>query len=237
MRSRQPFRSLLIQACWNTGSGRACMSPPALDRARPIPAWLNKTICMFSRKEFVVAAQKSDKTKPQGNKGGMMGMLSKVFGVGAITLGALFFAAMFDVGNVGLIRTLASSSIVLVPLFALFAIAAMFMTPKSGADLEEMSAQVAALTDAKSKMTSQIITLQNQMDSMSGQDVETLKAKNQELQEQLDAIHQAEREKIDGEFDTLRQRNEELEAQIKQWALDTISKNVAGEKPAAAKAA
>jgi gas vesicle protein len=192
---------------------------------------------MFSRKEFVVAAQNSDKTKTQGKKGGMMGMLSKVFGVGAITLGALFFAAMFDVGHAGLIHTLAGSAIVLVPLFALFAIAAMFIAPKSGADLEEMSAQVAALTEAKSKMTSQILTLQNHMDSMSGQDVETLKAKNQELQEQLDAIHQAEREKMDGEVDTLRQRNEELEAQIKQWALETISKNVGSNKPAAAKAA
>jgi len=184
-----------------------------------------------------VAAQNSDKTKTQGKKGGMMGMLSKVFGVGAITLGALFFAAMFDVGHAGLIHTLAGSAIVLVPLFALFAIAAMFTAPKSGADLEEMSVQVAALMDAKSKMTSQILTLQNHMDSMSGQDVETLKAKNQELQEQLDAIHQAEREKMDGEVDTLRQRNEELEAQIKQWALDTISKNVGSNKPAAAKAA
>tara|TARA_R110002012_G_scaffold258598_5_gene439334 strand:- start:77446 stop:78000 length:555 start_codon:yes stop_codon:yes gene_type:complete len=184
-----------------------------------------------------VAAQKSDKSKAQSNKGGIMGMLSKVFGVGAITLGALFFAAMFDVGNAGLIHTLAGSAIVLVPLFALFAIAAMFMSPKSGADLEEMAAQVTALTESKSKMTSQILTLQNQMDAMSGQDVEALKAKNQELQEQLDAIHQAEREKIDGEFDTLRQRNEELEAQIKQWALETVSKSVAGEKPAAAKAA
>tara|TARA_R110000850_G_scaffold2054_7_gene10406 strand:- start:371 stop:949 length:579 start_codon:yes stop_codon:yes gene_type:complete len=192
---------------------------------------------MFSRKEFVVAAQNSDKTKTQGKKGGMMGMLSKVFGVGAITLGALFFAAMFDVGHAGLIHTLAGSAIVLVPLFALFAIAAMFIAPKSGADLDEMSAQVAALTEAKSKMTSQILTLQNHMDSMSGQDVETLKAKNQELQEQLDAIHQAEREKMDGEVDTLRQRNEELEAQIKQWALETISKNVGSNKPAAAKAA
>lgn len=184
-----------------------------------------------------MAAQKSDNPKAQSKKGGMMGMLSKVFGVGAITLGALFFAAMFDVGHAGLIHTLAGSAIILVPLFALSAIAAMFLSPQSGADLEEMSAKVAALTEAKSKMTSQILTLQNQMDSMSGQDVETLKAKNKELQEQLDAIHQAEREKLDGEFDTLRQRNKELEAQIKQWALETISKNVASEKSSSARAA
>ena len=64
-----------------------------------------------------MAAQNSDKTKTQGKKGGMMGMLSKVFGVGAITLGALFFAAMFDVGHAGLIHTLAGSAIVLCLLY------------------------------------------------------------------------------------------------------------------------
>jgi len=184
-----------------------------------------------------VAAQKSDNSKAQSNKGGMMGLISKVLGVAAISLGALFFAAMFDVGHAGLIHTLAGSAIVLVPLFALLAIAAMFMSPKSGADLDELAAQIAALTESKSKVTSQVLALQNQMDSMSGQDIETLKARNQELQEQLDAIHQAEREKIDGEFDTLRQRNEELEALIKQWAVETIGKSVAVQKPDTKKAA
>ena len=184
-----------------------------------------------------MAAQKSDNSKAQAGKGGMMGLVSKLLGVTSVTLGALFFAAMFDVGHAGLLHTLAGSAIVLVPLFALSAIAALFLTPKSGADLEEIAAQVAALTEAKSKLNSQVLGLQNQMDSMSGQDVETLRAKNKELQEQLDAIHQAEREKVDGEVDSLRQRNEELEAQIKQWALDTITKSVSGEKPAAAKAA
>lgn len=184
-----------------------------------------------------MAAQKSEKSKAPNNKGGMMGLVSKLLAVIAITLSALFFAAMFDVGHAGLLHTLAGSAIVLVPLFALAAVAAMFMAPKTGADLDELAAQIAALSDSKSKMTSQILTLQNQMDSMNGQDIESLKAHNKELQDQLDAIHQAEREKIDGEFDTLRQRNEELEAQIKKWALETITKSVASEKPDAKKAA
>ena len=184
-----------------------------------------------------MAAQKSEQSKAQSNKGGMMGMVSKALGVAAITLGALFFAAMFDVGHAGLLHTLAGSSIVLVPLFALFSIAAMFLSPKSGADLDELSAQVAALSEFKSKITSQVIALQNNMDSMSGQDVETLKLQNEELQAQLDAYQQAEREKMDVEVDALRKRNEELEAQIKQWALDTITKSISGDAPKAAKAA
>jgi hypothetical protein len=178
MHSRPPVRSHKIQACWNTGSDRACMSPPALDGARPIPAQVYIYNCLLSRKEFVVAAQKSEQSKARSNKGGMMGLVSKILGVAAITLGALFFAAMFDVGHAGLLHTLAGSSIVLVPLFAIFALAALFLTPKSGADLDELAAQIAALTEFKSKVTSQVLALQNNMDSMSGQDVETLRARN-----------------------------------------------------------
>ena len=181
-----------------------------------------------------MAAQKSEKSKAQNGKGGLMGLLAKMLGVVAISLGTLFFAAMFDIGQAGLIHTLAGPAAILVPVFAVLAIAALFLTPKSGADLEEQEAQIAALTEFQSKIKSQILTLQNQMDSMSGQDVEALRARNKELQEELDAIHQAEREKMDVEVDALRQRNEELEAQIKQWALDTVSKNISGD---AAKAA
>jgi hypothetical protein len=159
---------------------------------------------LLSRKEFVVAAQKSDKSKAQNGKGGLMGLVAKLLGVVAISLGTLFFAAMFDIGHAGLIHTLAGPAAILVPLFAVLSIGAMFLTPKSTADLDEQEAQIAALSEFQSKMKSQILTLQNQMDSMSGQDVEALRARNKELQEELDAIHQAEREKMDVEVDALR---------------------------------
>jgi TolA-binding protein len=142
-----------------------------------------------------VAAQKSDKSKAQNGKGGLMGLVAKLLGVVAISLGTLFFAAMFDIGHAGLIHTLAGPAAILVPLFAVLSIGAMFLTPKSTADLDEQEAQIAALSEFQSKMKSQILTLQNQMDSMSGQDVEALRVRNKELQEELDAIHQAEREK------------------------------------------
>lgn len=175
-----------------------------------------------------MAAQKSDKSKTPAKPGGMMGLVSKLLGVSAIVLGALFFAAMFDVGQMGLIHTFASSAMVLVPMFAVFALAALFLAPKSGADLDAQAAQITALEEFRSKVTSQVIALQNKLDAASGPDIEALKAHNKELQAQLDAIHQAEREKMDSEVETLRKRNEQLEAQIKQWALETISKNVGG---------
>lgn len=187
-----------------------------------------------------MASQKSDKGKAQTKAGGgMMGMVSKGLAATAIILGALFFAAMFDIAQLGLMDTFKGLAIALVPLFAVFALAAMFLAPKSGADAEAIAqaAQIAALCDFQSRATSQILTLQNTIDSLSGQDNETLKARNKELQQALDAIHQAERDKVDGEIETLRQRNEELEAQIKKWAFDAVGKTMAGAQAQPMKAA
>ena len=186
-----------------------------------------------------MAAPKSNKSKTQDKSGGMMGMVSKAFAITAIILATLFFAAVFDVGHIGLHHSLLGVAIGLVPLFAILAIAAMFLTPKSNADAATLahSAQISELVDFQVSVTTQILALQNQLDSLSGQDNETLKARNQELQEALDAIHQAEREKVDSQMEALRLRNEELEEQIKKWALDAVGKTVAGEQPQPMKAA
>ncbi|MDP2120071.1 MAG: hypothetical protein Q8S27_22875 [Hoeflea sp.] len=186
-----------------------------------------------------MAAPKTNKAKSANPAGGMMGMVSKGLAVTATILATLFFAAMFDVGHMGLLSTLAGLGIVLVPLFALLAIAAMFLAPKSGADEAAIAhtLQIADLLEFQSKATSQILTLQGQIDSLSGQDNETLKARNKELQAELNAIHQAEREKVDGQIEALRQRNEELEAQIKAWALEAVGKTIRGEEPQPMKAA
>jgi len=186
-----------------------------------------------------VAAPKTNKAKSANASGGMMGMVSKALAVTATIIATLFFAAMFDVGHMGLLGTLAGMSIALVPLFAVLAIAAMFLAPKSDADAAAIAhaAQIADLIEFQSKATSQILTLQNQVDSLSGQDNAALKARNKELQDQLDAIHQAEREQVDSQIETLRQRNEELEAQIKAWALEAVGKSVKGEQPQPMKAA
>ncbi|MBC7283086.1 hypothetical protein, partial [Hoeflea sp.] len=186
-----------------------------------------------------MAAPKSNKAKPAGASGGMMGAVSKALAVTATIIGALFFAAMFDVGHMGLLGTLAGMSTVLVPLFAVLAIAALVLSPKSGADAAALAhtGQIADLLEFQSKATSQIIALQNQVDSLSGQNIEALKARNKELQAELDAIHQAEREQVDGQIEALRKRNEELEAQIKAWALEAVGKSVKGEQPQPMKAA
>lgn len=186
-----------------------------------------------------MAAQKPSKTKASKSSGNMMGIVSKALGAISVILAATFFAAMFDVAHLDLIHSLQGLAIGLVPLFAILAIAAMFVAPKSNADAAAVAnaAQIAELTDFQIKATSQIVALQNQIDSLSALDNETLKARNKELQEQLDAIHAAEREKVDGEIEALRQRNIELEEQIKKWAFEAVGKTVAGETAEPMKAA
>ncbi|OCW57944.1 hypothetical protein [Hoeflea olei] len=186
-----------------------------------------------------MAAAKPNKGKADGASGNMMGLVSKGLAVTATILASLFFAAALDLGHLDLAHTLSGPAIALVPLFAILAIAAMFLVPKSDADAAAIAnaAQIAELLEFQSRATSQIIALQNKVDSLSGQDAETLKARNKELQDQLDAIHQAERDKVDSQIEALRQRNEELEAQIKAWALEAVGKSVKGETPQPMKAA
>ncbi|MCY0147329.1 hypothetical protein OEG84_06300 [Hoeflea sp. G2-23] len=186
-----------------------------------------------------MAGQKSDKGKAQSKKSGsgMAGMISKMCSAFAVLLGAAFFAAAFDLGHIGLMQSLQGFAIVLVPLFAMLALAAVFMGSGSGADTTAQAEQIATLTEFRSKITSQIITLQDQLDSLSSQDNETLKARNAELQAELDEIHQVERDKVDSEIEALRLRNEELEAQIKKWAFDAVGKSMGGQQVQPMKAA
>ena len=186
-----------------------------------------------------MAAPKTAKTKTPSKSGGMMGMVSKALSLISIILATMFFSAMFDVGHMNLLSTFAGMANILVPLFAVLSIAAMLLTPKSGADAAAIAnaAKIAELMEFQSKATAQILTLQNQIDSFKGQDNETLRERNKELQEQLDAIHQVEREKVDGQIEALRQRNEELEEQIKKWAIEAVGKTISGEQAQPMKAA
>ncbi|WP_420409724.1 hypothetical protein [Hoeflea sp.] len=184
-----------------------------------------------------MAAKKAEKGKAPDTKPGMATLVPKLLGATSVVLAAVFFASMYDVGHIGLHHTLKGVAIGLVPFWAVLAIAAVFMGGKSGAGGSVDSAQVTALQEFQSKATSQIIALQNQLDSLGGQTNESLKERIQELEAELEVIHQAEREKVEGEIETLRQRNEELEEQIKKWAFEAVEKSVNGKPVEPMKAA
>lgn len=179
-----------------------------------------------------MAAKKKDKDKDDAPKksSGIMGLVPKLLAVFAILLATVFFASMYDVGQMGLHHTLKGFAVAIVPVFALLSIAALFLSPKPSAEGSVDAAEISALQEFRSKATSQILALQNRLDSFSGQDLESLKARNEELEAELEAIHQAERDKVDGEIEALRQRNVELEEQIKKWAFEAVDKSVKGEE-------
>lgn len=184
-----------------------------------------------------MAAKKAEKGKTPDTKPGIAALVPKLLSVISVVLAAVFFASMYDVGQIGLHHTLKGLAIGLVPFWAVLAIAGIFLGGKPGAAGTVDSAQLTALQEFQSKATSQILALQNQLDSLGGQTNESLKERIQELEAELEVIHQAEREKVEGEIETLRQRNEELEEQIKKWAFEAVGKSVAGQPVEPMKAA
>lgn len=182
-----------------------------------------------------MAAKKADKkadAPKKGGGGGMMGIVSKVLGVLAILSAAVLFAGAFDVGHMGLHHSLESLAVVPLALYTLFAIASLFLGgAKASPESLEGEALSASISELQSKTASRFAAMQESLDAMSGRDYETVLEENKALQAQLDEIHQNERDKTEGEMEQLRLKNEALEEQIKQWAIQSVGAVVAGEKP------
>lgn len=185
-----------------------------------------------------MAAKKPDKkdAKPKQSGGGIMGLLPKILGALAITFAALLFAAAMDVGHFGLHDMIAPMAVVPVVLYLLLGMAHLFMggggssadAPAGGGDMTE------SFADFQSKTASRFASIQNSLDAMAGRDYDSLLEENRSLKEQLEAIHEAAREKVDHEVELLREKNRELEEKIKQWAVQTVDNAVKGEEPVSA---
>lgn len=179
-----------------------------------------------------MASKKTDKNADKPKKGGgIMGLLPKVFGLLAVLSATVLFAAAFDVGHFGLFDMIEPLAIVPLSLFFLMSIAQLFMGGgKGGGDaVADETGLAESLSDFQSKTASRFAALQNSIDAMSGHDYDSLVAENRELKEQLDAIHEAAREKVDNEVEMLRAKNRELEEKIKDWAVQTVA-NAVGDK-------
>lgn len=180
-----------------------------------------------------MAGDKADKEKGAKKKGGGLGaLLPKVFGIISVLCATVLFAAALDIGHLGLADMMGIIAAVPLGLFALLGLAGLFMGPKPTAAVAagDDGSVAEALADLKSKTASRFAAMENTIDGFSGQDKETLLAENKELREQLDAIHQAERSKVDDEIEQLRVKNEELEEQIKKWARSAVNSAVGGDE-------
>lgn len=186
-----------------------------------------------------MAGDKKAKVKTAKSPGGMMGLLSKVLAVLSILAGTVLLAGLYDTMHLGLGEMMYGYSIVPVSIYGLGAILAVFLNPKSSAVTAAAVDEVRldALIEFQSKAAARFSALQSQIDSFSGQDQAALLEENKTLKAELDAIHQAEREKADGEMEALRLRNEELERQIRLWASEAVGKAVKGEEIQPMKAA
>lgn len=187
-----------------------------------------------------MAAKKTDNKadKPKKSGGGIMALLPKILGALAITCAALLFAATFDVGHMGLPGMIAPLAIVPIAVFFLFGIAHLFMGgAKGGAAGTDNGELAETVSEFQSKTAARFAQVQNALDAMSGRDYDSLVEENRALKEQLDAIHEAAREKVDHEIEALRSKNQELEDKIKAWAVQTVDAAMGENAPESSEAA
>ncbi|WP_421857307.1 hypothetical protein [Oricola sp.] len=160
--------------------------------------------------------------------GGLMGLIGKIMGALALVSASVLIAGIYDIGHFGLREIVFGFAWAPLALFFAGGLAHVFLggakAPDIPADTEALNAKI---DDVQQKAASRFSSIQNSLDMVMGKDYEALAEENRQLKEQLDAIHAAERAKVEEEMDLLRQRNVELEEQIKKWAVETVAKSVA----------
>ncbi|MFP1632970.1 hypothetical protein ACLB6G_14655 [Zhengella sp. ZM62] len=168
-----------------------------------------------------------------GAGGGIMTLAPKIMGALSVLSGAALLAGLYDVGHLGLVHMLEGVAIVLVPLYLVGALAAIFMGGKAAAAMAggEGTDGVMAeqLHELQSKVNARLTSFQSTLDAMTGQDYEKILAENKELRAQLDAIRAAEKEQIDQQVEMLRAKNAELEEQIRKWAIQSVENAINGD--------
>lgn len=208
------------------GYGMIFLNPGTIPTAAETPVFLN--LCGGS----IMAKSKTDKAdKTTGKGGGIMSLLPKILGLFAVLSATVLFVAALDIGHLGLAEKMSTLAAIPVVFYLLGAVAMLFMGGSGAApaspDLEALTAKV---DDIQSKTASHIAAFQGKLDAMSGNDYDSLVEENKALKAELEAIREAERAKADNEFEQLRTRNQQLEQQIKDWAVQTVGAAVAGEE-------
>ncbi len=161
--------------------------------------------------------------KPGGKSGPgpMVAALQLFCAIVAIITLVIMLIGLFDVGGYGLGSQLRSFALVPIGLFALTLLGAIvpaFM-PRS-TDQEAIDQRI---EDLEARLTAQVGEMRSKVDAQIGSDYQALRDHNKELQDQLDAIEAAKTADIREEVEQLRAINRDLEAQIKQWAIGSVS--------------
>lgn len=161
----------------------------------------------------------------------IMGFLPPLFGILATVSAGLLFAGLYDIGHFGIQNIVSDFAVVPVAIFILCAIPAIVMSRKSGGSSQvEDEALSAKFDELRSTTTSRLMNFQSTIDGMTGQDRESLIEENKWLKEQLDAVQNAERQKVVDEVEQLRSQNAILEEKIKKWAIQTVDATMENDK-------
>lgn len=164
--------------------------------------------------------------------GGIMTLVPKVMGALSVVSGAVLLAGLYDVGHLGLVHMLEGIAIVLVPVYLVGALAAIFMGGKAAAAMPGAEGteggMAEQLHELQTKVNARLTSFQSTLDAMTGQDYEKILAENKELRAQLDAIRAAEKEQIDQQVELLRAKNAELEEHIRKWAIQSVENAING---------
>ena len=162
-----------------------------------------------------------------------MALVVKILQCLAIICAAVLFAGAFDVFQLGLKKMIEPFAIGPIALFFIFSLVGVFLGggKKVVEASEESSETDEKMAEFQAKMNSRMAALQTTVDGFSGQDRDSLQEENQRLRDEIEAIKKAEQEKAEGHAEALRKRNEELEEQIKQWAIEAVGKTVADAAP------
>ena len=177
----------------------------------------------------IIAKGKDDKAGGMGDS--IMGHLPRASGALAILSATVLFAAALDIGHLDLAHTMSTLAVIPLAIFMSGMLVVVFMGGGNAALASESKQDdlIAKFDDFRAKTASNIATFQGRLDAMSGQDRDSLLAENKALKAELEAIHEAERAKVEDEFQQLRERNLQLEQQIKEWAVKTVGSAISKE--------
>jgi len=120
-----------------------------------------------------------------------MALVSKILACLGVISAAILLAAALDLGNIHLAQTLGIWASIPLGLFVIGSIMHIFVGGGGGDEEFDEEEFLETFKSHKSKTASRLSDFQTKLDSMSGQDNDSLAEENKLLKDQLEAIHQA----------------------------------------------
>ena len=136
----------------------------------------------------------------------------------------LLFVGSFNVGPAALADIVHSFSIIPASLFALCLVGS--VVTNGAIRSAERASLTAMIAEIEQKVEARVMEASAKVDTHIGDDYQALRTQNQQLREELDKLHEAEQARMAAEVEQLRSVNNELEEQIKRWAIGSVDQAI-----------